>query len=58
MGFGWQELIIILVIVASSLGLKNSPTLAQISEEQSKTLKKAVSEQKTDNSEDSEKSNS
>ena len=58
MGFGWQELIIILVIVALIFGTKKLTIIGSDLGGAVKSFKKAVSEQKTDNSEDSEKSNS
>ena len=58
MGFGWQELIIILVIVALIFGTKKLTNIGSDLGGAVKHFKKAVSEQKTDNSEDSEKSNS
>ena len=58
MGFGWQELIIILVIVALIFGTKKLTNIGSDLGGADKNFKKAVSEQKTDNSEDSEKSNS
>ena len=58
MGFGWQELIIILVIVALIFGTKKLTNIGSDLGGAVKNFKKAVSEQKTGNSEDSEKSNS
>ncbi|MEC7455767.1 MAG: twin-arginine translocase TatA/TatE family subunit [Pseudomonadota bacterium] len=58
MGFGWQELIIILVIVALIFGTKKLTNIGSDLGGAVKNFKKAVSEKKTDNSEDSEKSNS
>ena len=55
MGFGWQELIIILVIVALIFGTKKLTNIGSDLGGAVKNFKKAVSEQKTDNSEDSEK---
>ena len=57
MGFGWQELIIILVIVALIFGTKKLTNIGSDLGGAVKNFKKAESEQKTDNSEDSEKSN-
>ena len=58
MGFGWQELIIILVIVALIFGTKKLTNIGSDLGGAVKNFKKAVSEQKNDNSKDSEKSNS